>query len=121
MARHYRVPPDITGPYATRVNGAWHSHRTKTGAWVAAWPARRLASTLVLACMYSGWEPVPQPSKRPGAVSGPSGPRSTLPRVELRVEPEDLELLRSATAAAFMPLATWVRIVAVAVAKKSAR
>jgi hypothetical protein len=71
--RHYRVPPAITGPFATRIDGLWHSHRTPTGAWTLAWPSRWLESTLVLARSGDGWEPVPRPAKRPGAVSGSSG------------------------------------------------
>jgi len=116
----HRVPKDITGPYASRVDGVWANHTTPTGAWVRAWPVRGDSGTLVIERSDDGWTPVRQPARRPGQVSGPSG-TSKLPRLELRIAEDEFDLLREAAATAGQPVATWVREVAVAAARKLAR
>jgi hypothetical protein len=107
--RNYRVPPDITGPYATRIGpkgGHWRSHPTNDAAWqyVAKKRAAGVATngSLVLRVTSPGHgEPAPEPDGRPyGWASGAHV--TDRARVPIR------DGWRDAAAAEGVPLSQWI-------------
>lgn len=72
MPRHYRVPADITAPYATRLGGEWKGRRTPRAAWAATYKhLREHPGEPVLVVSRDG-SPLPEPEVKP-RPSGPSG------------------------------------------------
>jgi hypothetical protein len=68
-----RIPPEIVGPYATRIAGHWRSHSRRDAAIRWAWPARDQRDTRVLRCVLGDWEDVALPAECPPRNGGPSG------------------------------------------------
>ncbi len=123
--RHYRVPPDIVGPFATRIGpkgGPWRSHPTNDAAWkhVERQRERGVATngSLVLRVTSPGYgEPAPELDERPyGWASG----QHTMTGVLLRLSDETLDRVDSAAREQRVTRQDWLRG-AIDAALKSAR
>jgi hypothetical protein len=101
----YRVPDHLHGPFASRLDGLWSSHRTHQAAWVHVWPWRLDPKTLVLALNAEGWERSPVPKRRPGQTSGASG-KNVADRVRVKITERDG--WRDAAERAGVSVAKWV-------------
>jgi hypothetical protein len=107
--RHYRVPPDIVGPFVTRIGpkgGPWRSHPTNDAAWAHVERQRERGvdtnGSLILRVTSAGHaEPAPELDERPyGWASG--GHTTERARVPIR------DGWREAAEAAGVPLSQWI-------------
>lgn len=107
--RHYRVPPDITGPFATRIGpkgGPWRSHPTNDAAWQHVERQRERGvptnGSLVLRVTEPGrGEPAPELDERPyGWASG----QHTTERARVPIR----DGWREAAEEAGLPLSQWI-------------
>jgi hypothetical protein len=112
--RHYRVPPDITGPFATRVgpkDGPWRSHPTNDAARQYLERARDrgddTSGSLVLLVSSPGrGEPAPELDERPyGWASG----QHTMSGVLLRLDDATLARVDESARSLGVTRQEWLR------------